>query len=143
VTGCGIQVGDTGALVLEGPAGRMVFEVMDVQSFAGYVMHVGKLVSGPAGGLRGGDALKCEVDYRRRGRVAPNHTMTHVLNFALRKVLGANVDQRGSLVNDEKLRFDFSHGSAMTVEEIREVEAITQQAIDQRLPISSKVGRRP
>lgn len=58
------------------------------------------------------------MDYRRRGRVAPNHTMTHVLNYALRKVVGGNPDQKGSLVNDEKLRFDFSHTAALTVEQV-------------------------
>lgn len=52
-----------------------------------------------------GDTVRCEVDYERRKRVAPNHTMTHVLNFALRKVLGDDVDQKGSLVTDEKLRY--------------------------------------
>lgn len=51
-----------------------------------------------------GDTVRCEVDYVRRGKVAPNHTMTHVLNFALREVLGGDVDQKGSLVTDEKLR---------------------------------------
>lgn len=51
-----------------------------------------------------GDAVRCEVDYERRSRVAPNHTMTHVLNYALRTVLGSGVDQKGSLVTDQKLR---------------------------------------
>ena len=55
--------------------------------------------------LRVGDTVRCEVDYDRRRKVAPNHTMTHVLNFALRKVLGDGVDQKGSLVTDEKLRY--------------------------------------
>ncbi|CAN0266294.1 unnamed protein product, partial [Laminaria digitata] len=53
-----------------------------------------------------GDTVRCEVDYERRGKVAPNHTMTHVLNYALRKAVGSEVDQKGSLVTHEKLRCD-------------------------------------
>ena len=113
----GGQVADTGRLELGG--GGWV-EVVDVQVFAGYVLHIGRL-GGKQGKVSVGQTVTNQVDYARRRKVAPNHTMTHVLNFALREVLGPNVDQRGSLVNEEKLRFDFSHGGAMSPEQLAQV----------------------
>ncbi len=140
----GGQVADTGMLALEG---GWALEVTDVQVFAGYVLHIGRLVAAAASGgggggvgVRVGATATGHVDYARRARVAPNHTMTHLLNFALRAVLGPNVDQRGSLVTEEKLRFDFSHtGGALTPEQLAEVERRVQAAIDGALPVSSKV----
>jgi alanyl-tRNA synthetase len=139
----GGQVADTGRLALEG---GWALEVTDAQVFAGYVLHIGKLVAPPgaeaatAPAVRVGAKAACHVDYARRARVAPNHTMTHLLNFALRAVLGPNVDQRGSLVTEEKLRFDFSHnGGALTPEQLAEVEGLVQGAITRALPVSSKV----
>ena len=130
----GGQVADTGILRL---SNGDEFEVLDVQSFAGYLLHVGRLSSGAK--INVGDTVTCEVDYRRRSKVAPNHTMTHVMNYALRKILGPNVDQKGSLVNDEKLRFDFSHGSSLSAEQIGQVEEIVQDIINRRLPVSAQV----
>jgi len=132
----GGQVADSGILRL---ASGDEFEVIDVQTFAGYILHIGRLTSGAK--LSVGETVKCEVDYRRRSKVAPNHTMTHVMNYALRKVLGPNVDQKGSLVNEEKLRFDFSHGSSLSAEQIGQVEEIVQDMINRRLPVSAKVSR--
>ena len=74
-------------------------------------VHIGPIAEGA---LTVGDTVESRVDYERRSRVAPNHTMTHVLNHALRRVLGEDVAQKGSLVDDAKARFDFSHGAAMT-----------------------------
>jgi len=137
----GGQVADTGRLVVGGREGGVEVEVLDVQVFAGYVLHIGRLVEGgrEGGAIKLGEKMTCHVDYARRRKVAPNHTMTHVLNFALREVLGENVAQRGSLVNDEKLRFDFSHGGAMTVEEMEKVEQIVQGVIERKLPVRSQV----
>lgn len=134
----GGQVADTGRLAL---GGGWAVEVTDAQVFAGYVLHIGRLVQGEGSeGVRVGAKATAHVDYERRGRVAPNHTMTHLLNFALRAVLGPNVDQRGSLVTEEKLRFDFSHtGGALSPEQLAEVETIVQGAIAAALPVSSKV----
>ena len=70
--------------------------------------------------------------------MAPNHTATHVLNYALRAVLGDGVDQKGSLVDDEKLRFDFSHTKAMTVEQIKRVEAIVNDTVGKKLPVDAR-----
>ena len=73
-----------------------------------------------------------------RSNIALNHTMTHVLNYALRAVLGDGVDQKGSLVDDEKLRFDFSHTKAMTVEQIKRVEAIVNDMVGKKLPVDAR-----
>ncbi|GAB5036141.1 alanine-trna ligase [Nannochloropsis oceanica] len=141
----GGQVADTGRLVVGGRERGMEMEVLDVQVFAGYVLHICRLVEGGREGgaaaakIKVGEKVACHVDYERRRRVAPNHTMTHVLNFALREVLGDQVAQRGSLVNDEKLRFDFSHGGAMAVEEMEKVEAIVRGVIEKKLPVTSQV----
>jgi alanyl-tRNA synthetase len=77
------------------------------------------------------------VDYDRRRKIAPNHSLTHVLNFALKKVLGDGVGQKGSLCNDEKLRFDFSHSKALSAKELLEVEDIVQECIAAEAPVYS------
>ncbi|KAE8728960.1 Alanine--tRNA ligase [Hibiscus syriacus] len=100
----GGQIFDTGSL--DGSFGS--FQVCNVQIFGGFVLHVGSL-SGVTGKFSVGDKVTCKVDYDRRMLIAPNHTCTHMLNFALREVLGNHVDQKGSVVLPEKLRFDFSH----------------------------------
>jgi len=134
----GGQVGDTGRLVVTEDGGEV--EVEDVQVFAGYVLHSGRLQPRTGSGrLRVGQRVQAQVDYARRRKVAPNHTMTHVLNFALGKVLGPHVMQKGSLVNAEKLRFDFSHGKALTPSEMEQVETIVQQTIEANLPVRSQV----
>lgn len=90
-------------------------------------MHVGTVTSG--GTLKVGDAVTVKVDFTRRSLVAKNHTATHILNFALRQVLGNKVDQKGSLVDEGKLRFDFSHSKPVEVEEMRKIEEICNQEI--------------
>jgi len=132
----GGQIGDTGALKL-GDGSR--FNVLDVQTFGGYVVHIGVMESKSTNTPRVGAKVTCMVDYDRRRDVAPNHTMTHVLNFALRRALGENVDQRGSLVDQEKLRFDFSFNKALKAEQLTEVEDTVKRIIEQRLPVKSKV----
>ena len=69
------------------------------------------------------------MDYTRRSLVAKNHTATHILNYALRQVLGEKVDQKGSLVTEDKLRFDFSHGKPVEVKELRKIEEICNDMI--------------
>ena len=99
----GGQEYDTGSIIIDGAA---EFEVENVQSYAGYILHTGYMRYGT---FATGDNVLCEYDELRRRPIKNNHTGTHVLNFGLREVLGNGVDQKGSLVAAEKLRFDFSH----------------------------------
>lgn len=114
--------------------------VVNVQTFGGYVLHIGSVQSGT---LTVGDTVSVEVDYERRADIAPNHTMTHALNYALRKVLGHSVErpveQRGSLVGPDKLRFDFSFGKALTAEQLTEVDRIVGSIITSAVPVHHAV----
>jgi len=137
----GGQAPDKGILKVQKSDGTVVeLEVIDVQVYGGYVLH--SCVASDADTLNGisvSSTVVSEVDYKTRRKIAPNHTMTHVLNFALRKVLGAEVDQRGSFVNDEKLRFDFSFTRGMKLEELVEVEKIVNDIISAKLDVNSAV----
>ncbi|KAG8390518.1 hypothetical protein BUALT_Bualt01G0091700 [Buddleja alternifolia] len=132
----GGQIYDTG--IIEGPDG--VFEVTNVQIYGGFVLHIGSF-SGKTGRLYIGDKVTCKVNYDRRALIAPNHTCTHMLNFALREVLGNHVDQKGSIVLPEKLRYDFSHGKPVKPEELRKIESIVNEQIEAELDVFSKNTR--
>ena len=113
----GGQVCDVGMITVHaGESKAAEFTVTNVQVFAGYVLHIGHMSEGA---VAVGAGVTAHVDYKRRGDVAPNHTMTHMLNFALRAVLGTEVEQKGSLVTEEKLRFDFNNNKGLTMEEVR------------------------
>ncbi|XP_027109818.1 alanine--tRNA ligase-like isoform X1 [Coffea arabica] len=129
----GGQIYDTG--FLEGPSG--LFQVSDVQIFGGFVVHIGSFC-GKTDKFSIGDRVICKVDYDRRANIAPNHTCTHILNFALREVLGNHVDQKGSIVLPEKLRFDFSHGKPVKPEELRKIETIVNDQIKAEMDVFSK-----
>ncbi|KAK4761778.1 hypothetical protein SAY87_029662 [Trapa incisa] len=129
----GGQIYDTG--LLEGSFGS--FEVCNVQIYGGFVLHIGSLSSGSRR-LTVGDKVTCKVDYERRKLIAPNHTCTHMLNFALRDVLGNHVDQKGSIVLPDKLRFDFSHGKQVETELMRKIESIVNEQIKSELDVFSK-----
>ncbi|KAL6533576.1 hypothetical protein OROMI_027688 [Orobanche minor] len=129
----GGQVFDTG--LLGGPFGT--FEVLNVQVYGGYVIHLGKF-NGDTGNFHVGDEVFCKVDFERRQRIAPNHTCTHMLNFALRKVLGTHVVQKGSFVLPEKLRFDFSHGKPVKPEDLDKIESLVNEQIKAELEVSAK-----
>ena len=112
----GGQVGDTGMLAEKG----VEFDVTDTHKFAGqFHGHAGKLA---AGVLKLGDHVLASVDPERRAATILNHSATHLLHAALREVLGAHVQQKGSLVAPDRLRFDFSHFQPMTQEELAEIE---------------------
>ncbi|KAI4996891.1 hypothetical protein ZWY2020_052233 [Hordeum vulgare] len=131
----GGQIYDTGSI--EGPSGS--FTVNNVQVFAGYVLHIGSFLEGPdSKALSVGDEVKCKVDYTRRTLISPNHTCTHMLNFALKEVLGDHVDQKGSIVLPEKLRFDFSHGKPVQPEDLRKIEYIVNKQIKDELEVSAQ-----
>jgi alanyl-tRNA synthetase len=118
----GGQMGDAG--LLSGANAR--FLVTDTQKLGSAHAHVGVLESGE---LRVGDGLVAQVDAERRRALALNHSATHLLHAALRKVLGKHVQQKGSLVAPDRLRFDFSHGQGVTPEELRRIERLVNEAV--------------
>ncbi|KAI0410148.1 tRNA synthetases class II (A)-domain-containing protein [Xylaria palmicola] len=128
----GGQVADEGRILIDGVA---VFRVQDVQQFGGYIVHNGYLESGE---LKAGDEVICEYDELRRQPIRNNHTATHILNHALREVLGEDVNQKGSLVDQDKLRFDFSHKAAVTIPELQKIESSSNEYIRQNCKIYSK-----
>ena len=131
----GGQVGDAGSL--SGGDGDFSFEVEDTQWREKVICsHVGVV---RAGSVSVGDEVRAEVDVARRERIRRNHTATHLLHAALRAVLGEHVQQEGSYVDDERLRFDFTHFSACTPAELAQVESLVNGWIFRDLPVSTQV----
>jgi alanyl-tRNA synthetase len=128
----GGQVGDAGEL--SGPGIRFIVE--DTQKRGAAHAHIGRLVEG---NVALGDTLGAHVNGERRRSTALNHTATHLLHAALRKVLGTHVQQKGSLVAPERLRFDFSHFQALTSDELREIEHLVNAEIRRNEPAETKV----
>ncbi|EEY5310176.1 TPA: alanine--tRNA ligase [Escherichia coli] len=128
----GGQVGDKGEL----KGANFSFAVEDTQKYGQAIGHIGKLA---AGSLKVGDAVQADVDEARRARIRLNHSATHLMHAALRQVLGTHVSQKGSLVNDKVLRFDFSHNEAMKPEEIRAVEDLVNTQIRRNLSIETNI----
>ncbi|HGE5602889.1 TPA: alanine--tRNA ligase [Escherichia coli] len=128
----GGQVGDKGEL----KGANFSFAVEDTQKYGQAIGHIGKLA---AGSLKVGDAVQADVDEARRARIRLNHSATHLMHAALGQVLGTHVSQKGSLVNDKVLRFDFSHNEAMKPEEIRAVEDLVNAQIRRNLPIETNI----
>ncbi|WP_193085779.1 alanine--tRNA ligase [Halomonas sp. FME65] len=127
----GGQVGDTGYLYVDG--GR--FQVTDTQKQSGHHLHQGIMVDGA---LSVGANVRGEVDASLRSATIRNHSATHLLHKALRMVLGDHVQQKGSLVNAERLRFDFSHFEPMTAEQIAEVERLVNEQILANAPTKTE-----
>lgn len=129
----GGQQGDAG--VIRSAGGE--FRVEDtVKLPGGRIGHVGSVV---AGELKKGDKVTLTVDADRRSNTCKNHSATHLLQKALREVLGSHVEQAGSFVDGERLRFDFSHFAAMTAEEIAKTEAVVNEKIAAALPVNTEV----
>ena len=129
----GGQVGDCGRIEADGA----VFEVTDTQKQGGNLfLHKGKLISGT---LTNGQLCDARVSTEGRKATELNHSATHLLHAALRQVLGDHVAQKGSLVNPERLRFDFSHFEPVTVAEIGTVERIVNEQIRANNPVSAQV----
>ena len=125
----GGQVADTGEIV-----GNGAFAVADVKKLeSGHFMHMGSLEDGT---LKVGDEVSAQIDADRRMSIMRNHTAAHLLQAALRQVLGDHVHQAGQLVNAEHCRFDFSHFNAMTSEELQAVEDLVNRKIFEALPIT-------
>jgi len=129
----GGQVGDRGALV----AASGTFEVADTQKIQADVFgHHGALKTGL---LRVGDAIEARVDTALRGRTMRNHSVTHLMHKALREVLGPHVQQKGSLVDADKTRFDFAHDKSMSEDEMRRVEALVNAEILENTPTRAQI----
>ncbi len=142
----GGQVGDEGRLTVLGEGsvaggepgeGPGEFRVEDTRAFGGYVVHIGRVLRGT---LRVGDDVVCTLDEQRRGAVAGNHTATHLLNLALLRTLGSEVNQKGSLVAPDRLRFDFSHAKPVSPEELVAVERQVDAAINADLPVYAELA---
>lgn len=125
----GGQVGDIGIIEKDGAK----FEVTETVHVAGgRTAHVGKVIEGS---FKSGDKVNLKVDVQNRAKTCRNHSATHLLQKALREVLGEHVEQAGSYQDPDKTRFDFSHHQAMTAEEIRKVEDLVNQKIAEALPV--------
>src|SRR6185503_624865 len=126
-------VGDTGEL--RGKSGG-ILDVTTTRMAGGYVLHVGQMIEGR---LRVGEHVTATLA-GVRPRTEQNHTATHLANWALREVLGEGVQQKGSLVDPDKLRFDFAHGKAVTEEEIGRVESLVNQCVEKKLAVYAEVA---
>lgn len=126
----GGQVGDTGTISKAGAE----FEVTDTQRLGDAIAHIGIVLQGT---FQVGDVLNLMVNPTQRRDIVRNHSATHLLNLALRQVLGNHVDQKGSLVDADKTRFDFSHDKPLTPEEIAQIETRVNENILADLPISA------
>ena len=132
----GGQVGDRGELTKSGVC-LMLFRVEDTQKVQPDVYgHAGEVATGE---LRVGDTVAAQVDLDARGRTVRNHSATHLMHKALREVLGGHVQQKGSLVDADKTRFDFAHHAPMTDDEIRRVEALVNAEILDNHPTNARV----
>jgi alanyl-tRNA synthetase len=118
----GGQVGDTGVLV----SASARFIVRDTQKQGKSILHIGEVEKGP---IRKGDELTAEIDFEKRRAISRNHSATHLMHAALRQVLGDHVSQKGSLVDAEKLRFDFSHFEPVSKQQLQQVEQIVNTQI--------------
>jgi len=127
----GGQVGDVGTI----SKATSAFQVYDTTSpFPGVIAHLGKM--GP-GTLRKNDKIRAAIDEVRRQGIQNNHTATHLLHWALQKVLGSHIKQAGSLVDDRRLRFDFSHHKPMTPEELRDIENLVNAKVRENKPVQT------
>jgi alanyl-tRNA synthetase len=127
----GGQVGDTGTITT--PTGQ--FEVDDTQKLGDAILHIGRVTEGQ---ITSGQQAMTEVA-GSRAETMRNHTATHLLNWALRKVLGDHIEQKGSLVDAEKTRFDFAHNGPLSADEIAEVERLVNKEIYADLPVNPVV----
>jgi len=125
----GGQIGDTGQI----RSGEAVFGVTDTRfAVPGVVAHVGTL---EAGSISVGDEVRAAIDALRRERIRRNHTATHILHWALRRILGDHVRQSGSLVAPDRLRFDFTHFEAVSAEQLRRIEEMANHKIMENHPV--------
>ena len=137
----GGQVGDTGQIKFQ----ESIFEVQDTQKKGDHYLHLGFMKSGK---LTLKDEVSAEIDSKKRKRIKSNHSGTHLLHAALREVLGGHVEQKGSLVDQSKLRFDFTHNKSIETEEIAKIEnlineqiLLNSETVTEILPIDEAIER--
>ena len=128
----GGQVGDIGTL----ESASALFEVSDTQKQGDYHKHIGTLKRGT---LSVGESVQASIDSTRRQAIVLNHSATHLLHAALRQILGESVVQKGSLVTDTHLRFDFAHHTAVTAEQIKSIEQIVNDQIRSNIEINAEI----
>ena len=128
----GGQVGDTGLIVVK----DAIFSVAETRKRGGLFLHYGVMETGS---LSVGDMVEASIDINRRQAIRLNHSATHLLHAALRQLLGKHVEQKGSLVDENKLRFDFSHGQGLDGASVRDVEVLVNEKIRGNFEISSNV----
>ena len=128
----GGQVGDTGTI--SSPGG--IFEVIDTQISGEAFIHIGSMAKGS---IQLNEKVKASINPIKRESITKNHTGTHMLHAALMKVLGDHVEQRGSLVDDEKMRFDFSHHQAVSNDEIRNIETLVNEKIEEKIDVETSI----
>ncbi len=128
----GGQVGDSGYL----RCGEATVEIMDCQKAGEHNLHIGTVING---NLRVGEQVCAEVDPKVRQATALNHSATHLVHEALKQVLGQHVEQKGSLVDSQKLRFDFSHNESVNAEQIRQVEQIVNAQILKNTAVKTQI----
>jgi alanyl-tRNA synthetase len=127
----GGQVGDAGLLI----KGKNIFEVRDTKKIGKIILHIGRVLEGS---FKRSDFVNAKINSERRLSIARNHTATHMLQAALRKVLGGHVKQQGSLVAEDRLRFDFTHFKGLDKDEINRVEEVVNNEILRNNPLSKK-----
>ncbi len=128
----GGQVGDAGRIFTD----NAQFDVTDTQKKGDVFVHIGKLVKGT---FKTGETVNAQVDPELRSRIACNHSATHLLHAALRNILGEHVQQKGSLVDSEKLRFDFSHFEAISKAQLKQIENLVNRQVRQNHEVETNI----
>ena len=131
----GGQVGDCGQLVIDNSS----FVVKDTQISGDQRLHIGSMSADSASSIGAGTAISASVDADMRRKTQANHSATHLRHAALRDVLGDHVQQKGSLVNDEKLRFDFSHTGPVTAEQLHKIESLVNEQVLLNSPVITQL----
>ena len=131
----GGQVGDYGQLVFD----NNLFVVKDTQISGDQRLHIGSMSADSASSFSVGNAISASVDSVSRRQTQANHSATHLMHAALRSVLGDHVQQKGSLVNNEKLRFDFSHTGSVTAKQLHEIESLVNEQILLNSPVTTEL----
>jgi len=128
----GGQVGDTGTITTK----NGVFEVIDTQASGEAFIHIGSVTKGS---IHINEKVQASINPVKRESITKNHTGTHMLHAALMKVLGEHVEQRGSLVDEDKIRFDFSHHQALSNDEIRDIETLVNEKIEENIDVETSI----